>query len=191
VEENQRANDKDGYALEAQSGKSQGRPPKKHALAADRPRPACPCAVLPESPCPDQPTVGSNPDGTLKNAFSCPDAATQRWSRPASLVGAFGRERSRESLRRCPRDDECRSRPAEGSPVSHLANLGHQVLAGRLRLAASARSIARTRRVRIRSSGAGRPATARGRFHADGQSWMPSDRPPALLLPDSLSHATA
>jgi len=31
-----RANDTDGYALAAQSGKSQGRPPKKHGLAAHR-----------------------------------------------------------------------------------------------------------------------------------------------------------
>jgi hypothetical protein len=59
-----RANDNDGYALAAQSGKSQGRPPKS---PGSKPivQNGLPSCALPESPYPDQPTVSRDPDGTL------------------------------------------------------------------------------------------------------------------------------
>jgi hypothetical protein len=62
------ANDTDGYALEAQPGKSQERPQKARARSPPR-KTACPNCVLPQAPVPGGQTLGPAPDNNLKQHF--------------------------------------------------------------------------------------------------------------------------
>jgi hypothetical protein len=90
--ENQRANDTDGSALEAQPGKSQGRPPKARARSPPR-KTACPHCVLPRSPCPSDPDPRPGPGQRPQTAFSSPEGRHERLPRggiPASGQHAAG-----------------------------------------------------------------------------------------------------
>src|SRR5215210_6922919 len=77
-------NDIDGYVLEAQPGRSQGRPMKSRARSPSRiKRPVRP--AFSRKPLSGQPTVGLRSDVSFQGAFSCPerDRATRRervWS---------------------------------------------------------------------------------------------------------------
>jgi hypothetical protein len=67
------ANDTDAFALGAQPDKSQGRPPKSPGLRAHHPRTGLPILRSPGSPCPGQPTAGSDPDNNFPEGSSSPD----------------------------------------------------------------------------------------------------------------------
>ena len=84
--ENRGHNDNDGYALAAQSGKSQGRPPKS---TGSKPivQNGLPSYVLPESPYPDRRTVSPDPDGALTRSFSCPEIRHPGSVCPTSHLG--------------------------------------------------------------------------------------------------------
>ena len=81
------ANDTDGFALAAQPGQSQGRPPKSRARSPSSQEPACPACVLPESPCPGHPTLTAEPgQQPHERQFHAPTSSSHEgWSRaPAS-----------------------------------------------------------------------------------------------------------
>jgi hypothetical protein len=73
--ENQRANDNDRYVLAAQPGKSQGRPKETSPRSKRIVQTGLPDCVLPESPCPGQPTVWSEPDSNLPSMIFMPRRA--------------------------------------------------------------------------------------------------------------------
>jgi hypothetical protein len=90
--ENQRANDNDRYVLAAQPGKSQGRPKETSPRSKRIVQTGLPDCVLPESPCPGQPTVWSEPDSNLPSMIFMPRDAVV--CPRAELAPALGCERA-------------------------------------------------------------------------------------------------
>src|ERR1019366_8614879 len=100
--EKQRANDTDGYVLEAQSGQVAGAATEKHGLEAHRPKRPAHTAFSQESPCPDHDKYAGT-TGTPCRAFSCPEN-----QRPAAC-----RNRSRARAR--PEPVTASAKPGEGA----------------------------------------------------------------------------